>query len=181
MRKLRVLFALPRRPKLNMEIEIVKGDITKLKVEAIANPANSNMTMGGGLSGVILKAGGEEIEKEAQKLAPVKVGEAIVTGAGRLPAKYVIHAPTMEKPSMKVGKENVNLAMRAILKCADENGISEIAAPGLATGVGGVSYLDAAEAMVDEIKKFKGKDPQKVILVAYNDELYEAFKIVVSK
>jgi len=159
-----------------MEIEIVKGDITKLEVEAIVNPANSGLTMGGGLSGIISKIGGREIEKEALKLAPVEVGEAVITSAGNLPAKFVIHAPTMEKPTLKVGKENAQLAMRAILECADKNNISEVAVPGLTTGVGEVSYKDAAEVMLEEIKNFNGKNPKKIILVARSDELKEAFK-----
>lgn len=103
-----------------MEIKVVKGDITKLEVEAIVNPANSNITMGGGLAGIIRRVGGEKIKKEAQKYIPVKVGDAVVTGAGRLPTKFVIHAPTMERPAMRVGKGNVQLAMRAILECAEK-------------------------------------------------------------
>lgn len=164
-----------------MEISVVRGDITKLEMESIVNPANSMVTMGGGLAGIIRKVGGDEIRQEAQKFVPVPVGKAVVTRAGKLPAKFVIHAPTMEKPAEKVGKENARLAMRAILECAVENNISEVAVPGLGTGVGGVSYKDAAEVMVSEIKKYKGEYPKNVILVAYNDKLYKAFQNATSK
>lgn len=160
----------------SMKIEVLKGDITKLKVEAIANPANSRMTMGGGLSGIIRKVGGEEIRKEAQKFAPVSVGNAIVTGAGRLPCKFVIHAPTMERPAEKITSENTRLAMKAILECAEQQNIREIAVPGLGTGVGGVPYEEAAKVMVKTIKNSQTKMIQKIILVAYDECLYETFK-----
>ncbi|RLE47642.1 MAG: macro domain-containing protein, partial [Candidatus Methanomethylicota archaeon] len=85
----------------------------------------------GGVAGAIKRVGGVEIELEARKHAPIPVGEAIFTGAGKLKAKYVIHAPTMERPAMKIGIENVRLAMRAALKCAESLGLRSIAFPGL--------------------------------------------------
>lgn len=163
-----------------VDIEIIKSDITNFGIEGIVNPANSSITMGGGLAGVIWRKGGDEIRKEAQKHTPVAVGEAVITGAGELPAKFVIHAPTMEKPAMKIPVENVRLAMRAVLECAEENNISEVAIPGLGTGVGGVSYSEAAQVIVDEVKKFKAKNLKKVILVAFNDELYKTFQNAMS-
>jgi len=114
-----------------VEIKVMLGDITKVDVEAIVNPANSYMIMGGGVAGAIKRVGGVEIELEARKHAPIPVGEAIFTGAGKLKARYVIHAPTMERPAMKIGIENVRLAMRAALKCAESLGLRSIAFPGL--------------------------------------------------
>ncbi|KXA98902.1 hypothetical protein AKJ39_00320 [candidate division MSBL1 archaeon SCGC-AAA259J03] len=159
-----------------MEVEVVKGDITELDVQAIVNPANSGLVMGGGLAGIIKKKGGSEIEKEARDRAPVEVGKAIVTTGGRLPSKHVIHAPTMEGPGEKIPSSNSGLAMRGILECAEKNGINEIAVPGLGTGVGGVSADDAASAMVEELKNFEPETVERVILVGYSDELYRAFK-----
>ena len=157
-----------------MEIEVVKGDITEMKVEAIVNPANSYLFMGGGVAGVIRRKGGKEIEEEARKFAPLEVGKAVVTSAGKLPCKFVIHAPTMQRPAERINVENVRRAMRGILKCAEENEIKEVAVPGLGTGVGGVSPEEAARVMVEEIKSFGGD--LKVILVGYDERLYRAFR-----
>lgn len=80
-----------------MEIEVLLGSLLDVKADAIVNPANSYGYMGGGVAGVIKRAGGEEIEREAIKKAPIPVGSAVITTAGRLPFKGVIHAPTMEE------------------------------------------------------------------------------------
>lgn len=159
-----------------MKVEVVKEDITQLDVEAIVNPANSRLVMGGGLAGIIKDKGGAEIEEEGQKQAPVDVGKAIITTGGKLPAKNVIHAPTMETPAKNVPPENAGKAMTGILECSERNGVKEVAVPGLGTGVGGVSAKDAAREMVSAVKEFEGDNPEKVILVGYGDELYEAFK-----
>lgn len=159
-----------------MKVEVFKGDITQLEVEAIVNPANSRLVMGGGLAGIIKEKGGAIIEEEGQEKAPVDVGKAVKTTAGDLPSKYVIHAPTMESPAQNVPPKNAGLAMRGILECANENEIKEVAVPGLGTGVGGVSAEDAAREMVGALKEFSGEKVEKVILVGYGDELYEAFK-----
>ncbi len=159
-----------------MQTETVMADITKLDFEAIVNPANTNITMGGGLAKAILKAGGQEIKNEAQKYVPVKVGEAVITKAGKLPAKYVIHAPTMEKPAEKVGVKNTLLAMKAVLECAQKNKITEIAVPGLGTGTGKVPAGKAAEAMVSTAKEFRSKTVKKVVFVAFDQDMHDAFK-----
>ncbi len=159
-------------------LEAVMGDITKIAVDAIVNPANSLMIMGGGVAGAIKRAGGEEIEHEARRYVPVPVGKAIATRAGKLPAKFVIHAPTMERPAMRIGIENVIKAVRAALEKAEELSIDSIAFPGMGTGVGGVPYDEAAKAMVRTIKEFirEGrKAPRRILLVAIDSELYEQF------
>jgi len=160
-----------------VEVEALLSDITKLNVDAIVNPANSLMIMGGGVAGAIKRAGGVEIEEEARRYAPVPVGKAIATSAGRLPARYVIHAPTMERPAMRIGVDNVRLATRAALEKADELGVKTIAFPGMGTGVGGVPPEEAARAMVEEIRKRieEGTGIKKVVLVAIDERLYRAF------
>ncbi len=165
----------------DVKIRVVRGDITKLEVEAIVNPANSMLVMGGGVAGAIKRAGGKEIEDEAVKRAPVPVGKAIATTAGKLKAKYVIHAPTMKRPAMRIGPENARKAMRGALECARELNVKSIAFPGLGTGVGGVSAQEAAEVMVDELKKHidEGTSLEEVLLVGFGEELANAFKEVV--
>ena len=159
------------------KVEIIKGDITKVPANAIVNPANSYGYMGGGVAYAIKKAGGEEIEKEAIKKAPIPVGRAIHTTAGKLNAKYVIHAPTMERPAMRTTVDKVKKAVIAALNVAEELNLSSIAFPGMGTGVGGVKPLEAAKAMKEAIEEKKPKI-EKILLVAFDEELYRAFSEV---
>ncbi len=162
---------------------IIRGDITKVKVDAIVNPANSWMIMGGGVAGAIRRAGGQIIESEARKYAPVPVGRAVITGAGKLPCKYVIHAPTMERPAMRTTIDKVRAAVQAALRAADDACIKSIAFPGMGTGVGGLNPYEAALAMVETIVEELRRlsNVNEVLLVAFNEELYDAFREAVLK
>lgn len=157
----------------NVIIEVVLADITKIKVDAIVNPANSLMIMGGGVAGAIKRYGGSVIEEEAKKYAPVPVGRAIETSAGRLPAKYVIHAPTMERPAMRTNTDNVKKAVKAALDKARNLNLSSIAFPGMGTGVGGVPFKDAAKVMVSMIINHinEGTSLKRILLVTIDKEL----------
>jgi O-acetyl-ADP-ribose deacetylase (regulator of RNase III) len=158
-------------------IKVVMGDLTKTEADAIVNPANSFGYMGGGVALAIRRAGGEEVEKEAVSKAPIPLGEAVATTAGKLKAKLVIHAPTMVNPAGETDEEKVRLATLAALKCSEEKGAKSLAFPGMGTGVGGLSYKAAAGSMVEAIKAFIGGNRmmKKIILVAYNEELYGEF------
>ena len=157
-----------------MSIVAKRGDITKFSCDAIVNPANSFGYMGGGVASAIKRTGGIEIEKEAVSKAPIDVGRAVATTAGTLPCKYVIHAPTMKKPAMSIDLDNVKLATRAALKLAEELQIKSIAIPGMGTGVGGVSPVDAAREMVNIAKEFEDKF-EKIIFTDRNEEMVDAF------
>lgn len=161
-----------------VKIVTEKGDITKLEVDAIVNAANSMLIMGGGVAGAILKAGGREIQEEALRYAPVPVCKGVATKAGKLKAKYVIHAPTMERPAMRIHRENVQLATRGALECAEQLKIGSIAFPGMGTGVGGLNPEDAAEGMVQEIEEHinKGTTLKQITLVGFTEDLTQAFK-----
>jgi len=161
-----------------VKIIVAKGDITKLEADAIVNAANSMLIMGGGVAGAILRAGGREIQEEALKYAPVPVGKAVATKAGKLKAKYVIHAPTMERPAMRIRKENVQLATRGALECAEQLKIGSVAFPGMGTGVGGLKPKEAAQVMTQEIKKHidKGTTLKQIILVGFTEDLTRAFQ-----
>ena len=161
-----------------MKITVIQGDITNLEVDAIVNAANSYGYMGGGVAGVIKRIGGEEIELEAVSKAPIPIGSAIITKAGRLKCRYVIHAPTMEQPASLVDVGNVMEATRAALECADENGLKRIAIPGMGTGVGGVPRDKAAKAMIDIIVNFNEKNLEEVILIDRNKEMVDEFNKV---
>lgn len=159
-------------------IRVITGDITKLEAQALVNPANSQLIMGGGVAGAILRAGGDQIQKEASQKAPIPVGKAVATTAGKLGAKHIIHAPTMTRPAMTANKENTKLATRAALECAKQLSIETIAFPGLGTGVGGLDPREAAAAMTEEIKKHidAGTTIKEIILVGFGAELAQAFK-----
>jgi len=159
-------------------ITVTLGDITKLEVDAIVNAANSLLIMGGGVAGAILRVGGSEIQEEANKKAPVPVGKAVATTAGKLKTKYVIHAPTMEHPAMPTSRQKVRMATRGALECARQLGIASIAFPGMGTGVGGLSLEEATDVMVDEIKSHveSGTSLKNIILVGFNDDLTRAFE-----
>ncbi len=162
----------------DVKIIVEKGDITKLEVDAIVNAANSMLIMGGGVAGAILRAGGREIQEEALKYAPIPVGKAVATKAGKLKAKYVIHAPTMNRPAMRIHKENVQLATRGALECAEQLKVGIVAFPGMGTGVGGLNLNEAAQVMVQEVKRFidKGTVLKQIIFVGFTQDLAQAFK-----
>lgn len=159
--------------------EFKKGDLTQESVDAIVNPSNSFGVMGGGVAYAIKMKGGEVIESEAVRQAPIHVGEAVCTTAGSLLSRHVIHSSTMEHPSEIIGVENVGRAVWAALSCASKHQIESISFPGMGTGVGGVLADEAARAMISRACVFLDENPhssvKKVYFVAFSDELYEAF------
>jgi len=159
-----------------MVIHVALGDITQLTVDALVNPANSLGIMENGVARTIKVEGGDSIEDEAKAAAPVAVGAAVVTGAGQLWCKAIIHAPTMEEPGMKIGVENVRRATRAALLAAGRNGYETIAFPGMGTGTGQVPYDEAARAMVDELRAHKMPQPSTIWLIATNHDMIYAFE-----
>ncbi|QWK19095.1 MAG: ADP-ribose-binding protein [Hydrogenobacter thermophilus] len=159
-----------------MEIVILEGSLLDVEADVIVNPANSLGVMGGGVAGVIKKAGGSIIEKEAMLKAPISVGSAIFTSAGRLKFKGVIHAPTMEEPAMETTEEKVRKAVRAALELADNMGFKSIAIPGMGTGIGRLPKEVAAKAMMGEIVNFIPINLEKVVLVDIDGELVEKWR-----
>lgn len=159
--------------KINIRIE--QGDITKLDVDAIVNPANSYGYMGGGVAKAIKLAGGKEIELEAIAQAPIALGSAIVTSGGMLKARYIIHAPTMEKPGTKIDIMNVKEATKAALEKADELGVKKIALPGMGTGIGSVPKDKAALAMLEVIINYNPISIEEIILIDMNADMIKAF------
>jgi len=156
----------------DITVKTVLNDITEVRVEAIVNAANSLMVMGGGVAGAIKRKAGEEVEREAIRKAPVPVGEAIATGAGRLKAKYVIHAPTMPRPAMATDLEAVRKATRAALRLANQLKVESVAFPALGAGVGGLRVRDVARVMGDEVKNAinQGLKLKKILFVARSEE-----------
>ena len=158
-------------------IEVIKGDITQLQVDAIVNAANSNLVGGGGVDGAIRRAGGPEIGEECKKIVEkqggCKIGEAVITTAGKLPAKFVIHTvgPVW---SNGVSQEDSLLAdcYRNSVQLAIENGCKTIAFPSISTGVFGFPKELAAKIAVSTIKYCLQQhgELEKVIFVCFDKE-----------
>ena len=159
-----------------IEIRLVSGDITRFEGDAIVNPANTLLIMGGGVAGALKRKGGKEIEEEARKSYPLPIGKAIVTRAGMLKAKMVIHAPTVELPGSRSSFESVKSAVKASLKVAKENGLKRIAFPLMGAGVGGLSPEDSAEAMIEAIAEEKASEDMEIYLYAFDDDDYRKVK-----
>jgi len=157
-------------------ISICQDDITELDVDAVVNAANNHLWMGAGVAGAIKRAGGQEIENEAVKKGPIPVGEAIVTGAGRLKAKYVIHAAAMGQ-DLQTDASKIRAATRNSLLRAEELRLKSVAFPALGTGVGGFSVSEAARIMIDAVRDhFAHSDfPQEVIFALRGEEAYRSF------
>lgn len=159
-----------------IDIQVQHGDITKVQADAIVIPSNSFGWMGGTSAGSIKNAGGRIIEDQAINKEPLEVGKAIITTAGKLPFKGVIHVPTMDSPAEKAMAYNVEMAVRGALLLADDKGFKNIAMPGMGTGIGDFPKDKAAKIMIAEIKKLNPINLEKVILVDLDEKLVEAWE-----
>jgi len=158
-----------------MEIELIKGDITKIKADAIVNAANSSLLGGGGVDGAIHRAGGKKILEECieirNKQGKCKTGEAVVTTAGNLPAKYVIHTVgpiwnnDEEKCSQLLAK-----CYKNSLKLAESLNVKTIAFPNISTGVYKFPKELAGKIAINEVQNFHSKIIEKVVFVCFDDE-----------
>ena len=159
-----------------LNIEIQHGNLIKVQADAIVNPTNSFGWMGGSSASAIKHIEGPEIEDKVKAKAPLEIGTAVATPAGKLPYKAIIHSPVVISPTDKAQAYNVGLAVQGALFIADEKGFKSIAMPGMGTGVGSFPIKDAAKIMIAEIKKFNPMNLEKVILIDENDELAKAWK-----
>jgi len=159
-------------------IELIKGDITLLEVDAIVNAANESLLGGGGVDGAIHRAAGSLLLEECRKIGGCPTGEARITKGYNLKAKYVIHTVG---PIWRGGINDESLLLRNAytnsLKLAHDNAIKSIAFPNISTGVYGFPKKLAAEIAVKVVKSFleKNKYPQKVIFACFDDENYAIY------
>jgi O-acetyl-ADP-ribose deacetylase (regulator of RNase III) len=133
-------------------IEVLDTDITKLEVDAIANAANTRLMHGGGVAGAISRAGGPRIQEESNRKAPIGLGEAVATTAGEMPARWVIHAATMQLDGV-TSADIIRRATAATLWKAEELGARSLALVAFGTGVGGFPLDEAAAIEVDEVRR----------------------------
>jgi O-acetyl-ADP-ribose deacetylase (regulator of RNase III) len=159
------------------KIYISKGDITDMPVEAIVNPANTDLLMDSGVSAAIRRKGGERIQEECERLAPLRVGAAVVTTAGNLKALFVIHAAVI-RPGEKTTAESIKLATRQILLRSEEKTIKSLALPAIGSGTGGFPVEDCAQIMLKAVLEHIRirTSLEKIHFVLYDDTALKAFE-----
>ena len=158
-----------------VKVEVYRGDITQLALDALVNAANNRLWMGGGVAGALKRAGGKEIEDEAVEKGPVSIGEAAITRAGTLKAKYIIHAVAMGQ-GWEIDAEKIRQATKNSLLRSDEIGTKSLAFPALGTGVGGFHQDDCARIVVNEVLRFSAKKLERVVFALYDEPAYQVFK-----
>ncbi len=159
-------------------IRLRKGDITCYEGEAIVNAANSALWMGSGVAGAIKRLGGESIEREALGKGPIEPGEAVVTAAGALKTRYVVHAAAMG-PDLVTSEALIRAATQNSLYKCDELKIRSVAFPALGTGVGGFPVDKCAHAMIDEVFLYLQEETdtslREIVFFLFGEETYRSF------
>ena len=160
----------------HLTVAVVEGDITSQPVDAIVNAANNALWMGSGVAGAIKARGGEAIEREAMAQGPIPVGEAVVTGAGRLPMACVVHAAVMGQ-DLRTDAALVRRATASALAAARTRGVTSIALPALGTGVGGFPLDRCAEVMIDAVREHAAAPAPlaRVVFVLWGRDAFDAF------
>jgi O-acetyl-ADP-ribose deacetylase (regulator of RNase III) len=159
------------------EIEVREADITKLEVDAIANAANTHLRHGGGVAAAISRAGGPAVQAESDERAPIGLGEAVETSAGEMPARWVIHAATMQLGG-PTSEEIIREATASTLAKADELGARSLALVAFGTGVGGFPLDEAARIEVEEVRRHldAGSSLERVVFAVFGTDAREAFE-----
>ena len=163
----------------DLVVEIIRGDITDQKdIEAIVNPANAYLTPGGGASGAIHKAAGRKLYEEAKTLAPIKVGEAVITSGYNLPNKYVIHTLGPIYGKDKPEPALLSNCYKNSLKLAEEKGIVSIAFPAISCGIFGYPLEEAVEVVFSTIKELapKLKKVKKIRFILFEKPAFNIYK-----
>ena len=170
------------------QMEVIMGDITALKADAIVNAANSGLMGGGGVDGAIHRAAGPALLEECRKIAaarrnapggPCPTGDAVITGAGKLPAKYVIHTVGPVWGGGGQGESELLAACyRKCLLLAEEKGLKSIAFPNVSTGIYGYPKDKAAAAAVAAVKETLPHTPGigKITFVCFDRENYSLYQ-----
>jgi O-acetyl-ADP-ribose deacetylase (regulator of RNase III) len=159
------------------DVEVRQADVTKLEVDAIANAANTDLRHGGGVAGAIVRAGGRTIQDESDRAAPIELGDAVATGAGELPARWVIHAATMHLGG-PTSADIIRRATASTLRVADELGAKSLGLVAFGTGVGGFPVEDAARIEVEEVRRHVdgGSSVERIVFCVFGDDAKSAFE-----
>jgi O-acetyl-ADP-ribose deacetylase len=161
-----------------INVEVRQVDVTGLEVDAITNAANTQLKHGGGVAAAIARAGGPDVQRESIQKAPIGLGEAVETTAGDMPARYVIHAATMELGG-PTSSEIIARATRSTLRKADELGCRSLALVAFGTGVGGFPLDEAARLMVGAVREHDPRTVERVVFAVHGDAAEQAFRAAV--
>ena len=158
-------------------IVLAEGDIAEQEVDAIVNAANSALRLGAGVAGAIREKGGPTIQNECDAIAPIAVGDAAVTGAGELRARFVIHAAGMP-PGGAADDESVRAAVRRSLELAGERDCRTIAIPAIGAGIGGLSMQRCAEILLEEARAHLAGTTrlEEIRFVLFGEPSYRVFE-----
>jgi O-acetyl-ADP-ribose deacetylase (regulator of RNase III) len=164
---------------LSGRIVLLEGDITEQAVDAVVNAANSQLVLGSGVAGAIREKGGPSIQAECDRIGPIAVGDAAITGAGLLPARFVIHAAGMALGAA-ASEESVRSSMRAALERARERGCRTLAVPAIGAGVGSVPLQRCAEILLDEARLHLAGESSldEIRFVLFGEPAYRVFEMV---
>jgi O-acetyl-ADP-ribose deacetylase (regulator of RNase III) len=173
------LFAASGAPRMSVRITLREGDIASEAVDAIVNAANSQLVLGSGVAGAIRAKGGPTIQAECDRHGSIAVGDAAVTGAGKLAARFVIHAATMS-PGGSANEASVRSAMRSALARARALGVKTLAVPALGAGIAGFSLQRCAELLLEEARLHAASETslEEIRFVLYGEPAYRMFEMV---
>jgi O-acetyl-ADP-ribose deacetylase (regulator of RNase III) len=160
-------------------ITLVEGDVTAQEVDAIVNAANTALQLGAGVAGAIRAKGGPSIQQECDRHGPIGLGEAAITGAGRLPARFVIHAASMH-PGGGATEESVRASFRHALALARERGCRSIAVPAIGAGIAGFALQRCAEVLIEEARAHLAGETtlEEIRFVLFGEPAYRMFEMV---
>ena len=159
------------------KIVIQQGDLTDMRTDAIVNAANNDLLLGGGVAGAIRRKGGDEIQRACNEIGSIPIGYAAITTGGKLAAKYVIHAASMELGGSTTA-EALRKSTAHALRIASESGLKSIAFPAVGTGVAGFPMKECAEIMLQEALQHlqNGTTLEKIYFVLFDQDSCETFQ-----
>jgi O-acetyl-ADP-ribose deacetylase len=164
---------------MSARVTIAEGDLTAQAVDAVVNAANSALVLGAGVAGAIRERGGPSIQAECDAIGPIAVGDAALTGAGELPARFVIHAASMP-PGGAASEASVRSAMRRSLELARERGLRSIAVPAIGAGIAGFPLQRCAEILIEEARRHLASPTslEEIRFVLFGEPAYRVFEMV---
>jgi O-acetyl-ADP-ribose deacetylase (regulator of RNase III) len=164
-------------------ILIQQGDITEMDVDAIVNAANNDLVLGAGVAGAILRKGGTSIQEECNEIGSIPVGYAAITGAGKLKARYVIHAASMGLGDLPTTSKTLRTSTAHSLRLAAERGLKTIAFPAVGTGVSGFPLDECAQIMLGEAAQHLRTETslERIHFVLFDDRARDTFERIWEK
>ncbi len=158
-------------------VVIITGDLVEQAVDAIVNAANNDLQLGGGVAGAIRRAAGPSVQDECDAHGPVDVGEAAITGAGRLPANYVIHAASMALGG-RTTRTSLRSSMDHVFRLAHQHEVDTIAVPAVGTGIAGFPLDECARVMAEYLRSAlaEGWRPSEVRFVLFGEDAKRPFE-----